>query len=823
MKTKTLLYLIATGLILFVFTVDLSAQINFKDLVGNPVLTYGDEGEWDDGYVWSPAIIKDGDTLRMWYRGSQGTLLNTTTGHIGYAWSLDGIEWNKYSGNPVLSASLSWEGDIVGNPVVIKDGDTLKMWYDSMKRGYAESIDGVNWTKHPEPLTLTEGPQSEWDDGLLWISTIIKEDNEYKMWYSGGRPDFPWDNSYPQTGFATSPDGINWTKYDDPTTQNAPYAFSDPVLKVGEENDWDKLRAYFPKVIKTDTGYTMFYTGIKGPVSSEVKQQTGLAYSTDGINWTKDEHNPIIKDDHSVVEWGRGLISGTVLRYDNKFHYWFCCEFTPPESFRPQIGYAVHLIPCSSESYEFTTQAEIDSFKSDCNNCNEVEGAVTIKGEDITNLNGLSFLTSIGGSLSIIENPSLTGLSGLENLTSVRTINIQKNPALTSITGLGNVTSSIKHLRIIDNDALTKLVGLEGLKTVMSVVAIIDNDALVNLKGLDNLDSITSYMFEGGELIIESNNALINLNGLESLTFLDEGIEDYPSRISIENNDALLSLQGIESIEVESVQVLSINNNPSLSVCDVQSICLMLADTIAEFFIENNAPGCNSPEEVIEDCDNNCLPGGFSPYLQEDIDNFPSKYEGCSEIEGNVFISSSLITNLDSLYAIKAIGGNLSISGCKNLQGLSGLDNITNIAGNLTIRNNENLSMCDAPGICNYLANPNGEINIENNADGCESMNQVLDSCDFSSITDYGIIESISVNPNPFSNSTTIEFELNQTTNIQISIYNHLSKQVELIEKKQSSGKQQVVWNAEGLPSGVYFCVLNTEGGMQTIKMIKMK
>ncbi|PLW99483.1 MAG: hypothetical protein C0591_02705, partial [Marinilabiliales bacterium] len=441
---KTQLKLIITGFIFLICISELSAQMKFKDLVRYPVLTYGDAGEWDDGYVWSPTIIKDGDTLRMWYRGSQGDLQNTTTGHIGYAWSLDGIEWNRYPDNPVLSATLSWEGDLVGNPIVIKDGDTLKIWYEANKKGYAESLDGINWTKHPDPLTLEVGPQSEWDDGFLWVSTIIKEDNEYKMWYSGGRPNFPWENAYPQVGLATSPDGINWTKYDDPTTQNAPYAFSDPVLRPGEENDWDFLRAYFPKVIKTDTGYTMFYTGIKGPVSPEVKQQTGLAYSADGINWTKDEQNPIIKDDHTVVDWGRGIMSGAALHYDERFHYWFCCEITPPYSFRPQIGYATQLIPCYPENFEFTTQAQIDSFKADCNNCNMVEGSVTINGDDITNLFGLSNLTLIGWALNIgiVDEgcPSLTNLAGFENLNSVEHIEIYNNASLLNLNGLNNLT-----------------------------------------------------------------------------------------------------------------------------------------------------------------------------------------------------------------------------------------------------------------------------------------------------------------------------------------------------------------------------------------------
>ena len=81
--------------------------------------------------------------------------------------------------------------------------------------------------------------------------------------------------------------------------------------------------------------------------------------------------------------------------------------------------------------------------------------------------------------------------------------------------------------------------------------------------------------------------------------------------------------------------------------------------------------------------------------------------------------------------------------------------------------------------------------------------------------------------PNPFTTSTTIEYELKQPATIQITIYNHFGKLIEVIQQTQSAGKQQVVWNAEGLPAGVYFCVLKTHTGRQesgsfTKKMIKL-
>lgn len=77
--------------------------------------------------------------------------------------------------------------------------------------------------------------------------------------------------------------------------------------------------------------------------------------------------------------------------------------------------------------------------------------------------------------------------------------------------------------------------------------------------------------------------------------------------------------------------------------------------------------------------------------------------------------------------------------------------------------------------------------------------------------------------PNPFTTFTTITYELNQQSTIQITIYNHLGEQIEVIRQKQSTGKKQVFWNAEELPAGVYFCVLKSNEGTKTTKMIKLQ
>jgi len=85
------------------------------------------------------------------------------------------------------------------------------------------------------------------------------------------------------------------------------------------------------------------------------------------------------------------------------------------------------------------------------------------------------------------------------------------------------------------------------------------------------------------------------------------------------------------------------------------------------------------------------------------------------------------------------------------------------------------------------------------------------------------IKNNLRVIPNPFTTSTTIEYELQHPTTVQITIYNHLGKQLEVIQQMQSAGKQQVVWNAEGLPDGIYYYRLQVGEQIVNGKMVKVK
>lgn len=103
---------------------------------------------------------------------------------------------------------------------------------------------------------------------------------------------------------------------------------------------------------------------------------------------------------------------------------------------------SAHAQGCLPVGITFTTQAQIDNFQTNYPGCTKIEGNVTVSGKYISNLNGLSVLTSVGGDLRISENPILISLSALEGLTSIGgDLYIWKTDALTNLTGLDNLTS----------------------------------------------------------------------------------------------------------------------------------------------------------------------------------------------------------------------------------------------------------------------------------------------------------------------------------------------------------------------------------------------
>ncbi|MFA3784146.1 glycoside hydrolase family 9 protein [Melioribacteraceae bacterium 4301-Me] len=78
--------------------------------------------------------------------------------------------------------------------------------------------------------------------------------------------------------------------------------------------------------------------------------------------------------------------------------------------------------------------------------------------------------------------------------------------------------------------------------------------------------------------------------------------------------------------------------------------------------------------------------------------------------------------------------------------------------------------------------------------------------------------------PNPFNPSTTIPFSLSQRENVTLKVFDVLGREVAtLVDRELNAGKHSVNFNAEGIPSGVYFAQMKAGNAVQRIKMVVVK
>ena len=178
-----------------------------------------ERGPHNEGNVYAPEVLFEGDMFRMWY-GGQGK-----DGHdrIHLAVSQDGEKWTRRG--VVVSND---EANHVNDPSVVRVGGTYYMFYTRAvvevtdDIAMATSPDGVHWNKLGP--VLKPGAAGEWDSLCVGRPSVLFEDNVFKMWYDG-RKDLPLNapGNVPKSatssrcvGYASSPDGVHWTKHTHP-------------------------------------------------------------------------------------------------------------------------------------------------------------------------------------------------------------------------------------------------------------------------------------------------------------------------------------------------------------------------------------------------------------------------------------------------------------------------------------------------------------------------------------------------------------------------------------------------------------------------------
>lgn len=226
------------------------------------VLGPNDGSGWEE-QVNRPVVLRGPEGFHMWYTGQAGRGEAGRSG-VGYATSADGMRWKRHGAGPVLSPEEPWEKCAVMCPHVIRDEDAgvFRMWYSGGEQyepdaiGYAESPDGISWTKHAANPVFTADPGRAWEREKVAACQVLRHGGWHVMFYVGFET-----VHLARIGIARSPGGVTgWERHP-----------ANPIISPGE-GTWDGEACYKPFALPDGERWRLWYNGRRGHV-----EQIGLA------------------------------------------------------------------------------------------------------------------------------------------------------------------------------------------------------------------------------------------------------------------------------------------------------------------------------------------------------------------------------------------------------------------------------------------------------------------------------------------------------------------------------------------------------------------
>lgn len=293
-------------------------------------------------------------------------------------------KWERDSPGPVLSLGEKGQFDDthIFAPTIGLENQRFHLWYSGssgfahdlaptrtrdervFRLGYATSDNGIQFEKHAAPVfELPMERRSIVTPCILRDSQgfILRESGRMRLWFTsatmggGGLPHaiqqawsddgIHWDNvsdiqisrAYcpsivkTETGYQlwyTEPGRYPWLVRHATSKDGNSWTLTDqPVLTISQE--WEHDLQIYPCVLYIDGVYLMWYSSYLG--ADHLKTAIGFAASTDGVTWFKHPDNPVLQPDSSRP-WESHYVSShsVVLMNDGSFRIWYASRKAPP-------------------------------------------------------------------------------------------------------------------------------------------------------------------------------------------------------------------------------------------------------------------------------------------------------------------------------------------------------------------------------------------------------------------------------------------------------------------------------------------------------------
>jgi uncharacterized repeat protein (TIGR01451 family) len=399
--------------------------------------------------------------------------------------------------------------------------------------------------------------------------------------------------------------------------------------------------------------------------------------------------------------------------------------------------------------FVFETQSDVDQFLIDNPSCTSIYGNITITTasdlglvDPITNLNGLQNIITIDGDLEITVTDTTLSFVGLSAL-------IQVDGRFT-INGLNSPSTFLN------------FVGLENLNTVIELALNLNSPADFSVfDQLYQVDKIEIYMSSYIEDVVVFDNAFPAVNYMsDGFYFHTSGITETEfsafnglnSAVRIEFSytaepmfftsfDAFRNLQGCVDLVLDNCSVydfidgfenLEMANGihmdlytydseyPSFENLFYTDLLMVLGGS--EYGVDVHFPALQMVQNEL------WISGSFISVTLDSLQSVGSLYIDSFNDNPNISFTAFSFPMLES------INSDLSIQ-FLDIADLSIFPSLINVEGDININDCANLSDCAIAVMCERVSVDPASVILDNNAPGCNTVDEVLSACSISYIT----------------------------------------------------------------------------------------